>query len=255
MRTFLFLAFLFNCLNNLKSQIILSIDSNKKIDTIEFTFNTYSKLIVIVSNNQISRIIQTNNIYKLNGLQYYFTNYFLDSLESYKTGLFTGEKYLNDKSGNLAQIYQPGGVPMDSSCFHIQFVDPQKGIPQGRIYPAKFFEYNSKGKLIKISAIDANGNYNGESISLDNEFMITSVMNFYTKVNLFFPKYSPFIVIYAERDIKCNPFKVTFFKKNKRIREISFNGFNNLNLKTIKLKRNGKVKDARKNTNYTWELN
>lgn len=250
-KTIFFLPFLLFG-NFVKSQVTISINSKKKIDTLTFQINQFEKIILLVdANNRVSRIcnIKYN---KLDGFQYYLNEYFLDSLVKFSNDLPTKEKYISSKTGELCQIYQPDGSILDSNYINMLFPKPQTGI---QFRPEKFqmlYEYDSLGRLNKISEVDANYNKNGESIELDNNLRIFQVRSYLNNISVFFVSYMGLISV-GDYNLSGKRYRIYIdnkLNKFRRIRQIRiYLKLHNYELiKTFKVRKNGKVKGVKANS-------
>lgn len=239
--------------NFVKSQVTISVNSNKKLDTITFQINQFDKIILLVDkNNQVSRICNVKNG-KLNGFQYYLNKYFLDSLVKFSNDLPTKEKYISSKTGELSKIYRVDGLLLDSTYLKKSSNKPSSFI--GIIDHAIFYEYDSSGRFNKISEVDSSFNKIGESIELDNSFRIFQVRSYGNNISVFFVSDLRYIVV-GDFNLGGEKYELTIkshYNKHRTICElrIELNNYdlNNVNvIKTFKVRKNGKVKGAKANS-------
>ncbi|MES2381807.1 MAG: hypothetical protein V4538_12245 [Bacteroidota bacterium] len=241
-----------------KSQVLISVNSKKKLDTIEIRINSDDRIILLVdSNNKLSKIhsIKCN---ELNGFQYYLNKYFLDSIVKYSNNLPTNEKYISSSNGELNKIYQSDGSILDSNNLKLQFLHPQNGIqlrPKGIL---KLYEYDSLGRISIISDIDSNYNKNGESINVDEELHISQIRNWLNDISIFFDSNRRGIGIY-DCGISGKRYNIWIWNRYNEYRTISEIDIyitdrttNERDSKTIKIKKSGKVKGLKRNANFIW---
>jgi hypothetical protein len=255
-KTIFFLPFLLFG-NFVKSQVLISINSKKKIDTLTFQINQFEKIILLVdANNRVSRICNIKYD-KLDGFQYYLNEYFLDSLVKFSNDLPTKEKYINLNTGVLNEIYKPNGEL--SLAYNTNLSIRNKPTTPFGIKEAGFpslFQYDSMGNLYNIGEIDSNYNYNGESLDLDSERRIVQVRSYVNNISVILLNRLRSIQI---RDLNFTGEKYDLIINNdfnnfRTVSEIQIyknrsNELNNFNLiQTIKVRKNGKVKGVKPNS-------
>ncbi len=254
-KTIFFLPFLLFG-NFVKSQVTISINSKKKIDTLTFQINQFEKIILLVdANNRVSRICNIKYD-KLDGFQYYLNENYLDSLVKFSNDLPTKEKYINLNTGVLNEIYKPNGEL--SLAYNTNLSIRNKPTTPFGIKEAGFpslFQYDSMGNLYNIGEIDSNYNYNGESLDLDSERRIVQVRSYVNNISL--------ILLNRLRSIQIRDLNFTdkryfleIISNNNyrkvsdiKIYKISSTESNDFNLITNwQIRKNGKVKGVKPNS-------
>lgn len=237
------LMFLFK---DIKCQVSISINSLKKLDTLEFRTNQNSKIILLIKNNQIVKIHSI--IYnQLDGFQYFFTNYILDSIVRYKNNVLTHERYINSSDGKLKKIYLRDGILLDSNYINIY----SKSKNEARLFADGsliLFEYDSTGKLYKISDVDSSLNKRGESIEINAYSKIFHIKDYSNDISLFFVNGYYIIGVYDFHTVKGYNIRIVNRYKSRTVKRIDIYTRDNTIYKSIKIRKNGKVREFKANS-------